>query len=227
MIANSSFTAQSWKAAGWSDRPVAVVPYGAPPPIAEPFAPPSDGPLRLLWAGTFSIRKGAHLLLEALQVLALPPERLLVEVYGAQALPHQLLERTPATLRFCGSIPRSELLDRMAHAHALIFPTLCDGFGLVVNEALSRGLPVITTRRAGAADLIRPGENGFLIEAGSSDAIAAAIEAALADRRALVAMRQAALASASAWQWNDYRDRIAELVSGQTPLSSQACAGSA
>jgi glycosyltransferase involved in cell wall biosynthesis len=227
VIANSTFTAQSWKAAGWIDRPVEVVPYGAPPPITEPFAPPTDGPLRLVWAGTFSIRKGAHLLLEALQALSLPPERLVVEVYGAQALPQELLERAPAALRFCGSIPRIELLDRMAHAHALIFPTLCDGFGLVVNEALSRGLPVITTRRAGAADLIKLGENGFLIEAGSSEAIATAIESAVADREALVAMRPAALASAAAWQWSDYRCRIAEVVHGCAATPSPACPASA
>ena len=212
VIANSSFTARSWQAAGWAEPRVAVVPYGAPPPIPQPLVPPSDGPLQLLWAGTFSIRKGAHLLLEALQALALPPERLVVDVYGAQSLPASLLERAPAALRFCGSIPRPELLERMAHAHALIFPTLCDGFGLVVNEALSRALPVITTARAGAADLIHPGKNGLLIEAGSSAAIASVIETALADPAALVAMRSAALATAAAWQWSDYRRRIAEVV---------------
>lgn len=212
VIANSSLTAESWKAAGWVDRPVAVVPYGAPPPIAEPVEPPADGPLRLLWAGTFSIRKGAHLLLEALQALTLPPENLVVEVYGAQSLPQRLLDRAPAALHFCGSIPRHELLERMSRAHALLFPTLCDGFGLVVNEALSRGLPVITTRRAGAADLIRPGENGWLIEAGSSDAIASALDAALAHPAALLSMRRSALASAAVWQWSDYRQRIAALL---------------
>lgn len=212
VIANSSFTAESWKEAGWSQRPVAVVPLGAPRPIPEPLEPSSDGPLRLVWAGTFSIRKGAHLLIEALQSLDMSPEHLVVDVFGAASLPLQLLQRAPATLRFCGSIPRSELLGRMACAHALIFPTLCDGFGLVVNEALSRGLPVITTRRAGAADLINPGENGMLIKAGSSSAIAAAIEAGLAKRAELISMRPAALATAAAWQWEDYRRRIAEVV---------------
>ncbi len=212
VIANSSFTAESWTSAGWAKRPVAVVPYGAPPPLPEVVNPPNDGPLRLLWAGTFSIRKGAHLLLEALQALALPPEKLVVEVYGAQGLPEALLRQAPSALRFCGSVPRPELLEHMARAHALLFPTLCDGFGLVVNEALSRGLPVITTRRAGAADLIRLGENGQLIEAGSSNAIAIAIESALVNREALVAMRPAALASAAAWQWSDYRQGIREAL---------------
>lgn len=209
VIANSSFTANSWKAAGWVDRPVEVVPYGAPPPIAMPSAPARDGPLRLLWAGTFSIRKGAHLLLEALAALAVSPEHLIIDVYGAQTLPPVLLEHLPPSIRCHGSIPRPELLQRMEHAHALLFPTLCDGFGLVVNEALSRGLPVITTARAGAADLINPGRNGLLIEAGSGAAMAAVIDAALADRAPLLAMRACAVATAAAWQWSDYRQALA------------------
>lgn len=219
VIANSTFTAESWKSAGWAKRSVAVVPYGAPPPLLEVVTPPTDGPLRLLWAGTFSIRKGAHLLLEALHALALPPEKLVVEVYGAQGLSEALLKHAPSALRFCGSVPRPELLEHMARAHALIFPTLCDGFGLVVNEALSRGLPVITTRRAGAADLIRPGENGYLIEPGSSEPIAIAIESCLANREVLVAMRTSALASAAAWQWSDYRQGIREALAGSSPGS--------
>lgn len=212
VIANSTFTSNSWQDAGWSPKRVVVVPYGAPPPIDHPYDPGTDGPLRLIWAGTFSIRKGAHLLLEALELLNANPNHLEVDVYGAQGLPSQLLERTPVTLRFCGSVPRSELLEHMAHAHALIFPTLCDGFGLVVNEALSRGLPVITTGRAGAADLIRQGENGQLIEACSSQAIASVIDSSLRNRRPLLRMRSAALETASAWQWSDYRRRIADVV---------------
>jgi len=86
---------------------------------------------------------------------------------------------------------------------------------------------VITTRRAGAADLIRPGENGLLIEAGSSESLATAIEAAVADREGLVAMRPAALASAAAWQWSDYRCRIAEVVLGRSAIPSPACPASA
>lgn len=212
VIANSSFTARSWQEAGWSPRRVEVVPYGAPTPIALPGDGPPIRPLRLLWAGTFSIRKGAHLLLEALIALAVSPSDLLIDVYGAQGLPLSLLATAPANLVFHGSIPRPELLEQMQQAHALLFPTLCDGFGLVVNEAFSQGLPVITTNRAGAADLVRPGENGLLIEAGSSQAIATVIHGLLKDPTSLNRLRPAALATAAEWQWSDYRRRIAELL---------------
>jgi glycosyltransferase involved in cell wall biosynthesis len=208
VIANSSFTARSWQQAGWSPRRVVVVPYGAPPPITAAGEGPLSRPLRLLWAGTFSIRKGAHLLVEAVRTLAVSPTDLVLDVYGAQGLPPSLLAVAPENLHFHGSVPRAELLVHMQQAHALLFPTLCDGFGLVVNEAFSQGLPVITTTRAGAADLVRPGENGLLIEAGSAEAIAAVIDQALKDPDALNRFRPAALATAAQWQWSDYRRTI-------------------
>ncbi|MFY8148876.1 MAG: glycosyltransferase family 4 protein [Prochlorococcaceae cyanobacterium] len=215
VIANSSFTARSWQEAGWSPRRVEVVPYGAPPPITTASEGPPIRPLRLLWAGTFSIRKGAHLLLEAVRALEVSPSNLVIDVYGAQGLPPSLLATAPANIVFHGSIPRPELLVHMQQAHALLFPTLCDGFGLVVNEAFSQGLPVITTSRAGAADLVRPGENGWLIEAGSTQAIATVIDQALKDPSVLNQWRPAALATAAEWQWGDYRRRISELVINQ------------
>ena len=212
VIANSSFTARTWQRSDWPPRRVEVVPLGAPPPAPDPGEAMAGGPLRLLWAGTFSIRKGAHLLLDALRRLGLGPERLVVEVYGAVTLPSALLQSLPDALVLCGSIPRSELLARMRVAHALLFPTLCDGFGLVVNEAFSQGLPVVTTRRAGAADLVRDGVNGWLIEAGSADAIADWIRQALLDPASLQGFRPAAWSTAAEWQWSDYRQRLAEVI---------------
>ena len=212
VIANSSFTARTWQRPDWAPRPVEVVPLGAPPPAEDPGEGLQGAPLRLLWAGTFSIRKGAHLLLEALQTLGIGPGRLVVEVFGAVTLPPALLQHLPDSLILKGSIPRQELMVEMRRAHALLFPTLCDGFGLVVNEAFSQGLPVVTTRRAGAADLVRSGSNGWLIEPGSSAAIVDWIRQALLDPASLNACREAAWTTAAQWQWSDYRRRLREVI---------------
>ena len=71
-----------------------------------------------------------------------------------------------------------------------LFPTLCDGFGMVATEAWSRGLPVIITDCAGSADLLKPGQNGLLIRAGSAVAIAESIEWCISHRDELRAMRE-------------------------------------
>jgi glycosyltransferase involved in cell wall biosynthesis len=81
---------------------------------------------------------------------------------------------------------------------------------MVVTEAFANGLPVITTPRAGAADLVRHGENGFIVEAASAVAIAESIEWCLSNRAALSKMRGAACATAASWQWSDYRRALSQ-----------------
>ncbi len=68
------------------------------------------------------------------------------------------------TIQFPGFIHREGLPDFYALADALIFPTHSDTWGLVVNEAMSCGLPVIVTNVAGCvADLVQNGWNGFVV----------------------------------------------------------------
>jgi glycosyltransferase involved in cell wall biosynthesis len=214
VIANSEFTKRTYVAAGLDGAKVRVVPYGAPPPAPRDIflpSPPADAPLQLLWAGTFGIRKGAHYLLDAWRKNNFSAHARL-RIHGAVTLPERLISPLPAGVEFGGSIPRDQLMDVYRRSDVLIFPTLCDGFGLVVTEAFSRSLPVITTDCAGAADLVRHRENGLIIKAGSADAIAESIAWCLDHRTDLAAMREAALATAAANQWSDYRLAIAANV---------------
>ena len=135
-----------------------------------------------------------------------------LRVFGAIALPERVTHPLPDGVEFRGSIPRAELMEHYRASDALIFPTLCDGFGMVATEAWSRGLPVLTTDCAGASDLLRHQQNGLLLRAGDADAILSTIEWCLAHRAELRAMREAALATAAQWQWPDYRRRLAEVL---------------
>lgn len=208
VIAASRFTRNSFALAGLDTSKVRVVPYGAPPPAPREQAlvggASPGAPLTFLWSGTFSIRKGAHYLIDAWRKHGFHRHARL-RVFGAQGLPPELLSPAPEGVEFGGSIPRDQLMSYYQSSDALMFPTLCDGFGMVATEAWSRGLPVITTESAGAADLLKPSENGLLIRAGSSDAIAESIAWCLDHRNELRAMRSGALATATAWQWSDYR----------------------
>ncbi len=212
VIAASRFTRDSFGRAGLDVSKVRIVPYGAPPPAPLEEATrggSADGvPLTLLWAGTFSIRKGAHYLLDAWRAGRFGRHARL-RVFGAVALPDRLVNPLPEGVEFGGSIPRDQLMAHYQSSDALIFPTLCDGFGMVATEAWSRGLPVITTDCAGAADLLKPRENGLLIRAGSAEAIAEVIAWCLDHRTELRAMRAPAHATAAAWQWSDYRRGLA------------------
>jgi glycosyltransferase involved in cell wall biosynthesis len=114
----------------------------------------------------------------------------------------------PSNIVMQGPVNRTRVLEEFLRSDLLIFPTLCDGFGLVVPEALSKGLPVLTTTRAGAADLIRDGENGVLVEAGSADDLLRGLVWAQSNRQRLASMRPAALETSQSHQWQDYRYRL-------------------
>lgn len=215
VIAASGFTRRSFEQAGLPVDRVRVVPYGAPPPASfhDALAGGSrdSGPIRFLWAGTFGVRKGAHYLIEAWRKGGFG-SRARLRVFGSVALPDRILRPLPDGIEFGGAISREALMAEYRAADALLFPTLCDGFGMVATEAWSQGTPVITTDRAGAADLLRPGRNGVLVKAADAGAIAEAIENCLVRRREWRAMREAAYATAANWQWSDYRRTLVETL---------------
>lgn len=215
VFANSELTARTWAAAGLDGSKIRVVRYGAPATLPEGAEGGShgQGPLRLIWAGTFSVRKGAHYLLDAWNRWR-PGKTAKLDIYGSQRLPESLAGSLPEGMSFHGPVPQAQLLEACQCADLLVFPTLCDGFGLVVTEALSRGLPVLTTRQAGAADLIADKVNGLIVEAGDSEVLRGALHWAATHREELRAMRGEALQTAAANQWSDYRARLCEALRG-------------
>ncbi len=212
IITNSRLTRASHIAGGADPDRIFAVPLGAPPPIECVRIPSLDRPLRIVWAGTFGIRKGAHHFLESWRSVGKSGEAT-ADIYGAVTLPDRSWRSPPAGLTFHGSIPHSSLLDAFEAADVLMFPTLSDGFGMVVTEAFARGLPVITTPQAGASDLVEHEKNGLIIPAGDPVAIARALEWCLGNRERLAHMRFAALQTAKGWQWSDYRRALIDAVS--------------
>ena len=214
VITNSTVTRASHIAGGADPERTFAVPYGAPPTIAAVAADRrTDGPLRVVWAGTFSIRKAAHLFVDAWREGNLGRDAV-ADIYGAVTLPARMIDPLPPGLAFHGSVVRSTLFDAFEAADVMIFPTLSDGFGMVVTEAFARGLPVITTNQAGASDFVRQGENGLIIPAGDTQAICGALRWCLDHRADLAAMRGAALETAKNWQWSDYRAALFNTVQG-------------
>lgn len=212
IVANSTLTARSHITAGADPKKVFVVPLGAPVPIHESEIRPNESkrPLRVLWAGPFSLRKGAHYLLEAWSRLA-AADRAFLDVYGQIAIPESLKIHIEGGITFHGSVPQAELFKAYKDADILIFPTLSDGFGMVITEALAHGLPVITTDQAGAVDLLSP-QNSLIVPAANSTALTDSLHWCLDNRRQLADMRVWALKAARKRSWAHFRSDIIEAV---------------
>ncbi len=213
IVTASNLTRDTWCAKKWSPRPTVVIPYGAPP-VRESLLceVPASKPFRFVWAGTFSVRKGAHLLLDAWTSWTVANPGVELHIYGAVTLPKSVLTNLPRSVVFFGSVSQAQLFEALASSVALVFPTLCDGFGLVVTEAFSLGVPVITTDRAGAVDLISHGDNGLRIAVGSASAISHALTELMDSRPTWPDMRRKAAETARAWQWADYRREMSAFL---------------
>jgi glycosyltransferase involved in cell wall biosynthesis len=201
----SRFTAESLVKAGFPREKMTIVPLGCPLPISEDaLAPMPSRKAKFIYAGPFSVRKGAHYLLNAWATLA-PGSNAELHVYGLPLLPQRCLNAVCGNVIMHGSVSREELATAYQQSSALIFPTLCDGFGMVAMEALSYGLPVVMTTTAGAADVIEQGKNGFVVPPKNTDALAERMEWCIRHPGDLWEMRRHALATARECTWEKFR----------------------
>jgi glycosyltransferase involved in cell wall biosynthesis len=100
----------------------------------------------------------------------------------------------------------------MSRHDVLVLPSLHEGFGLVMTEAMSRGLVVITTSHTAGPDLISDGTDGFIIPIRSSEAIEEKLSLLSREKERRRAMQEAARHKALTIQWEDYRRRLVELA---------------
>jgi glycosyltransferase involved in cell wall biosynthesis len=138
-----------------------------PPPGARE----GGGPLRLLYSGSLTRRKGVDLLARAFAAVAPGAPHLRLDVVGDGPLRpamQQTLAPVTAQVTFHGFTPWDALPALYARADVLVAPSRYDGWALVVPEGLAAGLPVVSTDRTGAAlDLVVPHATGWRVPAGA------------------------------------------------------------
>jgi starch synthase len=210
IIVASSFTARTLEDCPFPVAPVSVVPYGADKPLAKRTPVRRDGPLRILFVGSLSQRKGIAEVFESVGAMGRHAELTVIGRKSGSAC--KPLDDALARCRWIPSLPRERILGEMCTHDVLLFPSLFEGFGLVVTEALSQGLPVITTTHTCGPDVLADGEDGFIVSIRDPQAIAGKLELLHRDRSRLAAMSDAARKKAESLAWADYRRRIVEVV---------------
>ncbi|MGC2659302.1 MAG: glycosyltransferase family 4 protein [Bryobacteraceae bacterium] len=148
--------------------------------------PERDGPLKLCFVGSVCLRKGVYYLLRAMR--RFERDRLQLRIVGAtgdRAFSKLFLrERRNLAVEAAPGDP----LPAYRKAEIMVMPTLEDGFGFVVAEAMACGLPVIVTSACGASEWIKQGETGWIVPPGDEDALASAIADAYSRRSELKEM---------------------------------------
>lgn len=211
-LAASSFTKQTLIDEGIPAERIGVFPYGIDLDKFTPRVSGRDrnGPLQLLFVGTLSQRKGIKYLIQALELL--PPGVAELTVCGRAVDGLELFRNSRAPIRLLPSISTAGLLEAYRNADAFLFPSLAEGFAQVLLEAMASGLPIISTDRTAAPDLVRDGVEGFLAEPGSAFALAAHIQKLAQDPARLQAMGRAARRRAETFTWDRFRQGVAGFV---------------
>lgn len=171
ILCPSSFVRDSFESEGIPRDRLFVVPYGA---SFHQVAPPSrqdTATFRVLYVGQISVRKGLRYLFEAFDRLRHPNKELLI--VGPHTNQTGIEGITPPDrTRFLGVLKGDELAQVYRTANVFVLPTVEEGLAHVLGEALSFGLPIITTVNSGGEDLFQNGREGFLVPIRSPEAIA-------------------------------------------------------
>ena len=207
VICASTFTRSSLAAAG-SVAPAHVVGYGVDLDVfTARSAAPSAKPLTVGFVGALSQRKGARYLLGALAALPKGAARLIL--YTRAAIDRDLIRGFASVdVELRSGLSDTALAADIRRCDLVALPSIAEGFGLVILEAMACGVPVLCTTSTGGADFIRHRRNGLLIEPGSVAAIEQELAWALTHRDELFQLGQAARAEAEKHTWAEYRRKF-------------------
>jgi len=211
ILVASSYTRATLEQAPGRLATISVIPYGAPPALVElPVNGSKSSRLKVIYVGALTQRKGISYFFDAVHRL-----REHVEVTVIGALPSTgcpALEAAISQHRWIPTAPRERVLEELAQQDVLVLPSLFEGFGLVILEALSQGVPVIATRHTGAPDVLTDGEDGYLVPIRSSQAIQEKLGILLRSPDTVRSMKEAAWRKARTLPWAAYRGRVTEMV---------------
>lgn len=219
VVTASTFAKESLALAPTLKAPVRVIPYGTRPlEVSSPRREPG-GKLRVLFVGALTQAKGLSYLLQAVVRLESEIDLTLIGRQVSRDVPSP---KSLATHHWIPSLSHPELLREMSRSDVLVLPSLHEGFGLVMTEAMGQGLVVITTPHTAGPDLIEDGVDGFIVPIRSADAIEERLALLRREPDRLKAMQEAARGRALACTWEEYRRRLVCLAREVVDLPVQS-----
>jgi glycosyltransferase involved in cell wall biosynthesis len=169
----STFAQRSFLQRGFAAEQVWVTPdgvdleYFSPGPAGEP-----GEALRVLFAGGISLRKGVQYLMEAARCLGPRAPLRIVLAGGLMEGGRECLQRYAGEYDYRGFVSQAALRELYRQSDVLVLPSVEEGFGVVIAEAMACGVPAIATANSAGPDLIRDGVDGFIVPARDVEALA-------------------------------------------------------
>lgn len=214
VVCSSDATLRDCVDAGFDPERVTKVPMG----VRTGAATPEDvGRVRrtyalerdyILWTGTVEPRKNLARLLTAFRSLAIDHDLVLAGPKGWNEDLDTLVGTDRDRVKVLGFVPQADLGPLYAGATVFCFPSLLEGFGLPVLEAMAQGTPVVTSDRTSTEELARGA--GILVDPRDPEGIADGIRSVIEDESLARRLRDAGPRRAAEFSW----DKTAELMAG-------------
>jgi len=215
IVVPSKFVAESLPASA-INKPVLLAPFGSP---SSPHStgkrkitrkPDTSNKLKVLFVGSMTQRKGLGDLFEAMKILSGLAVELIV--LGSLQAPIEFYRNQYKHFIYQQGRTHQGVLELMRDADIFCLPSIVEGRALVLQEAMSQGLPLIITPNTGGADLIIEGKTGFLVEAGNAIAIAKKINWFYENWEQIDLMSTNARKHALNYTWEKYALSILTLI---------------
>lgn len=208
----SSFTKKTLEEYSGTLAEIKVIPYGFPEvKQKKEYQPLVSRKLKVLFIGGLSQRKGLSYLFNAVESMQNKVE---LTIVGQKAVANcDVLNLALEKHKWIPSLSHDQVLACMREHDVFVFASLFEGFGLVITEAMSQGVPVITTDRTAGPDIIKDGEDGWIVPAGSSMAIKEVFTKILETPEIVKKFGIAAQQKAQTRPWSVYGQEMADALS--------------
>lgn len=214
IFAPSIFVRDSFISEGVPEEKLLLVPYGIDVSKFRIRSAKSEE-FRVLFAGILTARKGVHYLLDAWEDVSKVGGKLVLAGAPGEDFEHILRRRggLPDGVELLGHVTQDRLAEEMSLASVLVLPSIEDGFGLVMAQALACGTPVIASENTGARTLFEHGKEGFVGPIRSADFIRESLLSLMQDKDLLAEMSCSATEKTKSFSNSEaYGDRVYEAL---------------
>ena len=194
------------------EQKIHVLPYCSnnhdfgPRKLVEPLS--KSGPLKFLFVGRITPRKGAHLMLEAISKF--DPEVATLTLLGKMLIPNAAYKPYAKHVRHLQSVAPSDVANIMAQHHVLILPSFFEGSAITLLEALTSGMGIIQSQQAGNG---ATEQTGLLLRKNTVADLYEAMQVAVNNRKLVETWRNNSKSEANHYSFEKYRQNITAFVS--------------
>ncbi len=171
---------------------------------------PAELPLRIVYFGNITIQKGVPFLLEATKDFS--PDEIVLELIGTVGPEMKGVLSRYSHFKTRPAMSQSDLNEALRNQDVFVFPSLHDGFGMVVPQAMATGVVPIVSDQCGASEMVVHEKNGFVLPAGNAEAIRSCLKDLIARPEKIESLRAEAIQSARRNSFAVYDQKVSELL---------------